>query len=157
MNMPINATNIENLWPTITYLLSDFGLAKKYLEVEAQVRTGPIGTDRYMANELFDLYETPNVVQTKPCDVFSLGATLVRCFTRSNLFKGRQSNLFQFIQWVSANPYFRSINAPNITPEWAQFIQGLVNNEPKKRYTIQQVVDHPILNPIRRDRLCTIL
>ena len=159
MNMPINTTNIANLWPTITYLLSDFGLAKKYLEVEAQVRTGPIGTDRYMAKELFerDIYQQYNKVQTKPCDVYSLGATLVRCFTESNLFRGFQRNLFQFIQFVSANPHFRSMNAPHITPEWAQFIQGLVNDDPKQRYTIQQVVDHPILTAIRRERLCTIL
>ena len=159
MNMPINATNIANLWPTITYLLSDFGLAKKYLEVEAQVRTGPIGTDRYMAKELFerDIYQQYNKVQTKPCDVYSLGATLVRCFTESNLFRGFQRNLFQFIQFVSANPHFRSMNAPHITSEWAQFIQGLVNDDPKQRYTIQQVVDHPILTAIRRERLCTIL
>ena len=71
----------------MTFLLTDYGLAKMHLHIEGLAITQSVGTLPFMSRELTLLEECkgpPTSVLTKPCDIYALGVTLFMC--RSVMF-----------------------------------------------------------------------
>ena len=158
----ITVQTIANQWQDIKYLLTDFSLARKYIYGEEHDIDKKAGTRDFMAPELSLLeirkmqeeqlrrmkIPTPEIdpVLTKPCDVYSLGATLFYCRVDKGTYKTYQdgSQLDMFMGAI-VNKSTLAKFAPDVNPELAQFIRRLVFDNPKERLTIEQVIADPFL------------
>ena len=159
----ITVQTIANQWQDIKYLLTDFSLARKYIYGEEQDIDKKAGTRDFMAPELSLLalrkirqetqkqYNLPieeiDPVLTKPCDVYSLGATLIYCRVDKGTYLDYQNaqELETFMGKILNKAPSAKAFAKDVTPELAEFIRRLVYNNPKERLTIEQVIADPFL------------
>ena len=121
--------------------ISDFGLATEY----RKQLYGNLGTKQYKAPEIGGIYDGYKI------DVFSLGVTLL-CLTyygpafedeprKSLLYKLLMKREEEFDYWDT----FKSLINEKIeeaTEEFKDLFYNMVHNDPKKRYTIEQILNH---------------
>lgn len=107
--------------------LADFGIAYT-VGSDRQTTTGVMGTQAYMAPELFE----PGSMITPAVDLWSLGATLYAAA------EGREP----FEQGATAPTLravlFDELPVPRCAPGLAAVISGLLNRDPQQRATIDQ-------------------
>ena len=114
--------------------LCDFGFAR-HLGVETMVLTSIKGTPLYMA---------PELIEEKPydhtADLWSAGAILYELSVGHPPFP--TNSLFQLIKKIR---YEQVIWPSHMSEELKRFLQGLLEKDCKKRFTWQQILEHPFL------------
>ena len=114
--------------------LCDFGFAR-HLGVETMVLTSIKGTPLYMAPELIE--ERP---YDHTADLWSAGAILYELSIGHPPFP--TNSLFQLIKKIR----YEQITWPlSLSDDLRSFLQGLLEKDSKKRFTWQQILEHPFL------------
>ncbi|XP_002979325.2 calcium/calmodulin-dependent protein kinase type 1 [Selaginella moellendorffii] len=113
---------------TIRPVIGDFGVATD----DAREMSQSCGTEKYMAPELI-FVERYGLSYTKAVDVWGLGVIayeLLKGYQRSNL----EMHLLREgeFQWPA-----------NLSPEAKNLIMGMLDLDPRKRLTLDQVINHP--------------
>ena len=148
-NIEFTAQNFMNQWKDITYKLTDFGFARAYMDAELPEISVPCGTKRFMGPEMFSLAgHMPTPVKTKPCDIYSLGASLLYCVVNEGVFKtySNSKQLDRFIQKVGMDPSFRAKYASGIkSQQLVLLIYNMVITDPNLRLTINEVLTDPFI------------
>ena len=116
--------------------LTDFGLACAVESAGALIEDA-CGSAYYIAPEVF------RGAYTMAADVFSLGVNLylmlsgsvpfgARCRTEEAIYRALQSEVLHFdASWARSTPAVREL------------LSGLLDKDPAKRYTLEQVLSHP--------------
>ena len=114
--------------------LCDFGFAR-HLGVETMVLTSIKGTPLYMA---------PELIEEKPydhtADLWSAGAILYELSVGYPPFP--TNSLFQLIKKIRYEQIFWPTH---LSEALRSFLQGLLEKDCKKRFTWQQILEHPFL------------
>lgn len=114
--------------------LCDFGFAR-CMGTSTHVLTSIKGTPLYMAPELID--GTP---YDHTADLWSLGCIVYELLVGSPPFS--TTSILQLVQLIQ----HEAIQWPEfITPDCKDFLQGLLQKQPDKRFTWQQILGHPFL------------
>ena len=156
-NTQFTAYNFINQWKDITYKLTDFGCARAYMDVELPEISVPAGTKRFMSPELLSLpVHMPTPVKSKPCDIFSLGATLLYCVVNEAVYKRfhDRNQLDDFIQRVGMDSAFRKKYAPDIdNQQLVLLVYNMVIKDPNLRLTINEVLTDPFITGKQQKRV----
>ena len=114
--------------------LCDFGFAR-HLGVETMVLTSIKGTPLYMA---------PELIEEKPydhtADLWSAGAILYELSVGYPPFP--TNSLFQLIKKIRYEQIFWPTH---LSEDLRSFLQGLLEKDCKRRFTWQQILEHPFL------------
>ena len=128
---------------TTTFKLTDFGFARAYMNEELQRTTQLSGTLQYASPEMrYITYYLPMGVLTKPCDIYSFGATIIYCLVNENTYKEYQEAMIldDFMYAISQDNTFRMQTAPRIPQAMAVILYRFVHRDPAQRFTIQDVL-----------------
>ena len=139
-----------NVAEAMTFLLTDYGLAKMHLHGEGLAITQSVGTLPFMSRELILLKECkgpPIPVLTKPCDIYALGVTLFMCRTTPMEWKTFTDN--RGIPKHMAGIIRDRPTMAEIDRHFTLLIHGMTRNEPNQRSIIKAVLQHPYLNPVQ--------
>ena len=81
-------------------------------------------------------------VLTKPCDIYSFGATIIYCLVNENTYKEYQEAMIldDFMYAISQDNTFRMQTAPRIPQAMAVILYRFVHRDPAQRFTIQDVL-----------------
>eukprot|EP00191_Tetraselmis_sp_GSL018_P012506 CAMPEP_0177598674 /NCGR_PEP_ID=MMETSP0419_2-20121207/12506_1 /TAXON_ID=582737 /ORGANISM="Tetraselmis sp., Strain GSL018" /LENGTH=1263 /DNA_ID=CAMNT_0019091197 /DNA_START=454 /DNA_END=4245 /DNA_ORIENTATION=- len=114
--------------------LCDFGFARA-MSCNTMVLTSIKGTPLYMA---------PELVQEQPynhtVDLWSLGVILYELYVGQPPFY--TNSIYSLIHHIVKDP----VKFPsNISPEFRDFLKGLLNKDPKKRLGWPNLLDHPFV------------
>ena len=121
--------------------ISDFGFATEY----RKQLYGNLGTLQYKAPEIYGIYDGYKV------DVFSLGVTLLCLTYYGPAFETepRKSDLYKFLMKIKEEYDYWDVikkiineKIEEATEEFKDLFYNMVHNDPKKRYTIEQVLNH---------------
>ena len=116
------------------FKLCDFGLSIAYNPEDAPFLTNEYrGTPAFMAKEMKDKMDY-DLVETKPCDIFSLGVTLAYTFIGKQCDLDILPNLIDMAYTYNAGPY-NQFNKPMI-----ELIASMIKKDPKTRLTIEEVI-----------------
>ena len=129
----------------MTFKLGDLGSCQSFTE-EAALTTECGGTPLWCAPEMEDLKGMVKVpTAAKPCDVFSLAATLVSCLLEESDQEDRyfDNTLFDHMNEIM----YGQVEVPGITSGVAYLIASMIHPEPKQRPTIDQVLQNDFLKP----------
>ena len=120
-------------------ILADFDLACKISES----KIGQVGTFGYMAPEV-ESKKRPAGIKT---DIFSLGVTLYYMLTGRYLFNGTHNNVhyeaFCNCRKAFWNIYETGKGGEKLSENFKDLVTEMLEKEPSKRPTIQEVKDHP--------------
>ncbi|XP_070572421.1 serine/threonine-protein kinase 36-like [Ptychodera flava] len=114
--------------------LCDFGFARA-MSINTLVLTSIKGTPLYMS---------PELVEEKPydhtADLWSLGCILYELFVGTPPFY--TNSIFQLVSLIIKDP----VKWPkNMSPDFKDFLQGLLTKNPKKRLSWPQLLHHPFV------------
>jgi calcium-dependent protein kinase len=130
-NIMINPDNLE-------IKLIDFGFATKFSEREKL--KGKIGTPYYVAPEIL------KGTYGKECDMWSIGIMTYYMLVGDppfNAESGRDQELFDII---ITNPVpYQKEDWSDVSKDWFDFVQKLLEKNPYKRMTALEAIDHPWL------------
>ena len=138
--------NIISQWETMTFNLGDLGTCQSFTE-EAAITKKYGGTRLWCAPEMQDLRtSTKDWVSAKPCDVYSLGATLASCLLSQSFYMKQvtKGTFFSYIDKIKNGTVAKQC----ITRQVAQLISSMIDPTPTKRPTIDGVLQHYFLKPI---------
>ena len=138
--------NITGQWETITFKLGDLGTCQSFTE-EAAITTEYGGTRLWCAPEMQDLRtSTKDWVCAKPCDVYSLGATLASCLLSQSFYMKQvtKGTFYGYIDKIKNG----TVAKQGITIQVAQLILSMIDPTPTKRPTIDGVLQHDLLQTI---------
>ena len=137
--------NITSQWETMTFKLGDLGSCQSFTK-EAALTTECGGTPLWCAPEMEDLKGMVKVpTAAKPCDVFSLAATLVSCLIAET---DQEDHYFDNTLFDHMNEImYGQVEVPGITSGVAYLIASMIHPEPKQRPTIDQVLQNDFLKP----------
>ena len=138
--------NIRGQWETITFKLGDLGCCQSFTEEEA-ITTEYGGTKLWCAPEMLDLRNlTQDQVAAKPCDVYSLGATLATCLLTETVYQYnvKKQSLFDYMEEISDGTAAKK----GITSQVADLIASMIDPTPESRPTIDGVLQHDFLQSI---------
>ena len=127
-------------------LLADFGIGHSFMSAAMVV-----GTPAYQAPEALDdkieeeeeegnEYNEEEECQQVREEVWSLGVTLYQLVFNSLPYVG--GNLYEIVLNITSHPL---AFPQEIDPEIEELIRGMLNIDPKKRLTLEQVLKHPFL------------
>ncbi|XP_054155379.1 uncharacterized protein LOC128953874 isoform X3 [Oppia nitens] len=126
------------------FKLSDLGLARIATKI-----CGRVGTEIYRAPEqptrakaLHNPYINSMPYETKPCDIYSLA--LAVCETLGGHRTHQQ--IMGFICGIKDQQEFKRIQSGGLqinTMEFVHLLQGMLEINPKRRFTIRDVMSHP--------------
>ncbi|XP_054155416.1 serine/threonine-protein kinase Chk2-like [Oppia nitens] len=126
------------------FKLSDLGLARS-----CKFISGRIGTEIYMAPEqptrakiLADPLLSRAIYATQPCDIYSLA--LAVCETLGGVKTHIQTK--QLVIGIKNEQILRRVHILGTdinTLEFCQLLQGMLATDPKTRFNIEQVAQHP--------------
>lgn len=127
--------------------LTDFGLSKAFVQ-NNKLKT-VCGSPVFVAPEILNnLYNYTSNYDEK-IDNWSLGITLYLLLSGKVPFTGRNNvQVFENIQ--NDHVKFKSSLWLNVSDNCKEVIMGLLQKDPKKRLTLNQVITHPWLQPIER-------
>ena len=124
-----------------TVKVADFGLSCRATGPEGVVHSPGCGTPHFVAPEMY----TPPY--TKAVDVWSLGVSLYLMLSGTLPFG---HNLYQREEIAFAVRYdelrFEDAVWGDVSPHAKELIAGLLERDVTKRYTLEQVAAHPLLN-----------
>ena len=124
--------------------LCDFGFARA------------MGVDTFMVTSIkgTPLYMSPELVQEQPydhnADLWALGCILFELFAGEPPFY--TTNLFQLVNLITKNP----VKWPaGMSPNFQNFLHGLLDKDPSTRLTWPDLLDHPFVSDhvIREDNI----
>lgn len=120
--------------------LADFGLV--FDTVNTKKSRGTEGDSRYLA---------PEILEGNLClanDIFSLGISLLEL--SCNLELPSNGSLWQELRKCILPEH--AMNKYKISQELRALIRSMMNPEPTKRPTVNELLDYPILKSMRRQR-----
>ena len=148
-NTKFTVYNFTYQLQNITYKLTDFGLARAYMDAELPEISVKAGTKRFMAPEMRTLpKQMPTPVKSKPCDIFSLGASLLYCVVNEGVYKRfqEQNQLDDLIQKVGMDSAFRAKYASGVkSKQLVLLVYNMVITDPNLRLTINEVLNDPFI------------
>ena len=142
--------------------ICDFGIGK-ILSSDKELLYDQCGTPMYMAPEIF-LSSKKNGYEGPPVDIWSSGIALYIMLSgtlpfdiNKKIFKNKENNLNDsltsdeiqknhnfHLQQIIINNEPKKI--PKISREAKNLLHGLLNKDPQKRLTIEEILNHPWLN-----------
>ena len=140
--------NIFGQLETITFKLCDLGICQSFTEQSA-LTTEYGGTEMWCAPEMKALKGVPLPnrvpISAKPCDVYSLGATLAFVLMPIQVYESHVDN--DTLSQYMANVMNGQVIDQRVTKKFAQLIAFMIHPQPGKRPTINQVLQHNFLKP----------
>merc|ERR1711934_1331611 len=124
----------ESREPTAQLKLIDFGLSSRHEKAGLKRMKTLVGTPYYMAPEVIDR----SVQYDNECDVWSLGVILYMMLTGSPPFNG--GNEMHIMQSVRKNDIEYEDQSWEKMPEAKALVKQMLQVNPKKRYTCDQVL-----------------
>ena len=130
--------------------LGDFGSTKYFLNQNGKsaLLFGKGGTPNYMAPEM-----NKKLYDGKKVDIFSLGVLLLYMRTRKQIFEIYKEKVLNFIKKKQFEKFWFFIEKGdqelNLTPEFKDLINSMIEYNPKNRIDISDVLNHPWLEDIR--------
>lgn len=118
-------------------VLCDFGVAKSLLSGE-DVISSAAGSLGYAAPEVFD-----SKGYSKPVDVWSLGVVLYTILSGVSPFQAETADAFVSEVRPGFKPYFYPKYWSQVSDQAKTLVTGMLEYDPKKRLTIEQVCTHP--------------
>ena len=115
------------------YKIGDFGISKK-LEGTKHAKTGGIGTDCYMAPELFQGQKYDNKV-----DIWALGCIIYELFSLEQCF-GSNDSIIAVINKIISSEHGK-IDLNKYSSDWQDLIDSLLQSDPKNRPNIKEIYD----------------
>ena len=138
----LSPANLMHHYQTMTFKLGDFGWYMSFIHDEPAVTKEVVGTVNFLAPEMLkmeDQHPKDRVgVHAKPCDIYSMGATLLRCRMTANEYRTLRMN--DELRKELGSIIFRTKTNPNISQNLARFILTMIRLEWAKRPTIEQVL-----------------
>ena len=138
----LSPANLMQQYQGMTFKLGDLGSYMSFIHDEPDITKEVVGTPHFAAPEILAMRgQHPKDragVRAKPCDIYSMGATLIHCRMKVAEFKslrlsgGLQTELRSIILGTKTNP--------NISQDLATFILSMIQLEWAKRPTIEQVI-----------------
>ena len=139
----LTMANLKQQYKSMIFKLGDLGTCQSYREDQEAMTTELCGTRTYRAPEMDRLQKVVRSERTaiyaKPCDIYSLGATLCRCLMTHREYEHlRMSGALQL--------YINEIiegkrKVPGISKRPAEVIGPMIEREWNKRPTIEKVVE----------------
>ncbi|KAF5302099.1 hypothetical protein FQR65_LT08650 [Abscondita terminalis] len=122
--------------------IADFGLSK-IIGSSSELDTW-CGTPSYIAPEIIDYQCGP---YTKQVDIWSLGVILYHMLSGELPFRGKGKHPIQVLKLIVSEKYnITSIVWNSVSYSAKDLLQHMLIVNPKKRYTIEEVVNHPWLS-----------
>eukprot|EP00892_Ulva_mutabilis_P007689 jgi/Ulvmu1/5292/UM022_0086.1 len=122
--------------------LCDFGFARA-MSCQTMVLTSIKGTPLYMAPELVQ-----ERTYTRTVDLWSLGVILYELYCGQPPFF--TSNLVSLVNLIVSDP----VRYPSsLSPEFKDFLQGLLNKKPENRLDWPDLLSHPFVKESEEERL----
>ncbi len=125
-----------------TIKIADFGLAKKYGHAALSTICG---TPQYVAPEVIKGGSTP-YTYGKECDLWSCGVILfILLGGYPPFYDESEPRLFRKIR--EGKPDFDDPVWNEVSDEAKDLLDKLLNVDPKKRLTVEKIINHPWMNP----------
>ena len=141
LKFPINSNIDETNYTLAKVKIIDFGLATK-----ASLAGSFVGSPIYMDPTILKKYDKSGGIEKfklydKKADIWSLGAVTYEMLTGENVFKA--SSLPELINKVKKGDY--SLEVKDLSNEILSFLNGMLQNDPKKRASAEELLKHPFL------------
>eukprot|EP00940_MAST-03C_sp_MAST-3C-sp2_P002234 g2234.t1 len=121
--------------------LIDFGLSKRHVVKKSRRMTMIVGSAYYCAPEVLD------GAYTNACDLWSIGVLTYMLITGAPPFNGQSIEDVVDLVRRQRQVRFQPFKVSNMAKE---FIRGLLDIDPKTRWTAKQALGHEWVNPLRR-------
>ena len=136
-----NASIDENNYTFSKIKIIDFGLA-----TQSTLAKSLVGSPIYMDPNILKKYEKSGGVEKfklydKKADIWSLGAITYEMLTGESVFKA--SSLPELLNKVKKGDYFLEVK--DLSNEILSFLNGMLQNDPKKRASAVELSKHPFL------------
>jgi serine/threonine protein kinase len=137
-----NHTNADLVDYSLTKVkIIDFGLS-----TQSNLATSFVGSPIYMDPNILKKYEKSGGTEKfksydKKADIWSLGAITYEMLTGHNVFNA--SSLPELLNKVKKGDYTLEVNC--LSNEILSFLNGMLQNDPEKRATAKQLLEHPFL------------
>ena len=137
-----NHTNADLVDYSLTKVkIIDFGLS-----TQSNLATSLVGSPIYMDPNILKKYEKSGGTEKfksydKKADIWSLGAITYEMLTGHNVFNA--SSLPELLNKVKKGDYTLEVNC--LSNEILSFLNGMLQNDPEKRATAKQLLEHPFL------------
>jgi tRNA A-37 threonylcarbamoyl transferase component Bud32 len=124
--------------------LIDFGLARRHRKGIDASMSNPVGTAYYMSPELLrGKYD-------QSCDVWSIGIVAYILLCGYPPFNGEDDP--QIFETIKQGQFiFPNLAWDHVSSEAKDFIKCLLRNDPRKRFTADEALQHPWVNNLDRD------
>lgn len=116
--------------------LADFGLACAIPTIDAVI-TDPCGSAYYIAPEVF------TKAYTRAADVWALGVNLFLLLSGTVPFGANASSEAEVYKSIQRDKLVYGPQWSTISAGARELVSGLLEKDPRKRYTIEQVLAHP--------------
>ena len=141
LKFPFNSNIDETNYTLAKVKIIDFGLATK-----ASLAGSFVGSPIYMDPNILKKYDKSGGFEKfkyydKKADIWSLGAVTYEMLTGENVFKA--SSLPELINKVRKGDY--SLEVKDLSNEILSFLNGMLQNDPKKRASAEELIKHPFL------------
>ena len=142
IKFPFDNTSIdENNYTLSKVKIIDFGLA-----TQSSLAKSLVGSPIYMDPNILKKYNKSGGIEKfklydKKADIWSLGAITYEMLTGENVFKA--SSLPELLNKVQKGDYYLEVK--NLSNEILSFLNGMLQNDPKKRASALELSKHPFL------------
>ena len=140
----LTETNLLLYIDTLIFKLGDLGFCMTFNPDEPAVTNKGWGTLFYMSYEMKELRAKirTDEVEVKPCDIYSLGVTLASCVMDFDVYDDyvERDVLSDYMALLAQSPPDQC--PPGIPPLLASLIYYMIQYDPKKRPTIEEVLNH---------------
>ena len=152
-NTELSMIVLMQQYETMIFKLGDMGSCMSFQPDEPAITKDLIGTPNFAAPEICALQKIPykerTAVHCKPCDVYSFGATLLKCRMPNHEYIALR-NRGPALQKMMRDIRDGTREYQNISANLARFINTMVQIEWQNRPTIQQVLQ--VVEYIRANR-----
>ncbi|APC25646.1 serine-threonine kinase [Only Syngen Nebraska virus 5] len=137
----IKPGNVLYRWNLDDVVLCDFGITEKETDIR---QYNFAGTEPYVAPELTLKSRVPvgtyeELFVGKPTDIFSLGATLFFILSLTNVLEPGKH--------IDPNEIQTKVSNLNCSALFKDFLMKVLEPNPMKRLTIEEVLDHEVFQP----------
>jgi len=122
-------------------VITDFGLAKRFVSNQDLLMSTPCGTESCMAPEVIARAADLVIGYTVTCDMWSIGCVLYSMLCGYPPFYQDPPELTSII--VRGNYDFPPEDWDNISPEARNLVESLLVVDPGKRFTVAEAMVHP--------------
>ena len=137
-------SNIIDNFDEVIFKLGDLGTAQSFGDDDTTAQTTEcVGTPNFCPPEMLAFQLIPRAkrvpISVKPCDVYSLGASLARALIPKDDFKQHVTNGTLYNHMIDI--WTRQVVQPGLSAEVALFIRKMINPQTSERPTIDQVLN----------------